>query len=310
SLTLAGGLALFFTVRPPRAQAGWPSVMGAPEAAVRFLTSQLTLGGIPYLLGALVLLGVAIAVVRRDRTSIAMLGMYAVATVLFVVVAGVGHWGIRFWITGIWYQNIPRIEAITVFATLPLAVLGASFLIDRITAPLGDRRRPAAALSALLALGILIGVQASPSMAAMVERSWSSYQFAEDSALISSDELALLERLPDEVPEGVTVAGNGWTGTGLAYALADRWVTMPHVMIDFSEDGQLINEELRDATPGSAVCAALAAEGVGYVLDFGTLEVPGPPHEFPGYEDLADSPALELVDHEGDAALYRLVGCA
>jgi hypothetical protein len=48
---------------------------------------------------------------------------------------------------------------------------------------------------------------------------------------------------------------------------------------------------------------------VGYVLDFGTWEVHPGVHEFPGLSDLAGSDAVRLVDQEGDARLYEIVGC-
>ncbi|MFD5601017.1 DUF6541 family protein [Leucobacter sp. NPDC058333] len=308
-LYLVGGFALFLAVRPPRAQAFWQAEMGAPEATLRFFTSQLDRGAIPYVTGALVLIGVVVALIRRDRVSIAMLGTYAMVGIMFIVVAGVHHWGTRFWVTGIWYQNIPRIEAITVFATLPLAVLGLSTIIVWIARLAGDRRVLAGGLTLLLVAAVLVLTQASTAMQKITEKTRDSFAYGKDSDLVNTDELALLKRLADEVPEGATIAGNGWTGAGMAYAFSGRWVTMPHVMIDFTEDTLLVNEELRDAQPGSKVCDAIAAENIEYVLDFGDREVHKGNHDMPGLDDLDKSSAVKLVDSEGDARLYRVVGC-
>ncbi len=306
---LVGGFAMFLIVRPPREQAFWQSEVSPMRAVLQFVTSELMRGETPYVVGALVLIGVVVAIVRHDRVSIAMLGAYGLALILYVVAAGIPHWGLRFWITGIWYQNIPRIESITVLATLPLAVLGLSTIIRAVAKLAGDRRVIAGGLTLGIAFGVLAATQLDPAIQKATDYIRENFAYAEDSDLISSDELALLQRLPEQVPEDATIAGNGWTGAGMAYAFADRWVTMPHVMIDFTENTLLVNQELRDAEPGSEVCQAIADENIKFVLDFGEREVHDKVHEMPGLEDLEDSSAVQLIDHEGEAKLYRVVGC-
>lgn len=308
-LYLAGGFALFMVVRPPREQAFWPPELGPSDAVLQFLTSQLKRGEIPYVVGALVLIGVIVAILRHDRVSIAMLGAYTVAATLFIVAAGIEHWFPRFWITGIWYQNIPRIESITVFATLPLAVLGLSTIIRAVAGFAGDRRMVAGGLTLLIAFGVLVATQLSGAVRGATNYIHNNFSYSDDADLVSTDELELLRRLPDEVPANATIAGNGWTGAGMAYAIANRWVTMPHVMIDFTDDTLLINEKLRDATPGSDVCQAIDDENVEFVLDFGDREVHEGDHAMPGLDNLENSTAVQLVDDEGDAKLYRVVGC-
>ena len=59
----------------------------------------------------------------------------------------------------------------------------------------------------------------------------------------------------------------------------------------------------------AAVCEAIRDKDVEYVLDFGDREVHGAEHEFPGLERLASSSAVEEVDSEGGAVLYRVTGC-
>lgn len=310
-LFLIVGLVALLKIRPPREQAGWANVTSVADAAVDFVSSSLNQGLIPVAIAALVLVGVVVALVRHRRSDIALLGMYLVAAVLFIVAAGVPIWGIRFWVTGVWYQNVPRVEAMTVFAMLPLAVLGATWLIERLTSPLlrGAALRPLAAiLTTVLAAAVFIGVQSSTQLQSVIVRSWKSYQYTGDSSLISTDELALLDRLDDTVEADATIVTNGWTGAGLAYAFAGRWVTMPHVMIDFTEDTTVLNNSLNSIYPGSEVCESVEAENAQYVLDFGTREVHGGHHDFAGLIDLAESPAFELVDQEGEAKLYRIIG--
>lgn len=342
---VAGGIVALVAVRPPREQATWQSVMSVPQAGMRFLTGALTHPPTPWLLAGLVLVGVVVALVRHRKQDFALLGMYAMAGTLFVIVAGVADWRIRFWTTGVWYQNIPRIEAITVLAVLPLAVLGAVWLLDALQWLLGRRdeamwhgvaahrdtpelatndpgygtgtsssssglrRALHAAAAAVLFVLLLVGTVMSAQVSKLVSMSAESYDYGDNAALVSKDELTLFSRMTDSVPEGATIVTNGWTGAGLAYAFTGRWVTMPHVMVDFTDDTLVLNDSLNTAVPGSKVCEAAEREGAKFVLDFGRREVHGGDHPFPGLADLESSPAVELVDREGEARLYRIVGC-
>ena len=144
---------------------------------------------------------------------------------------------------------------------------------------------------------------------AAVERAAEAYRTSPSARLITTDELALLERLDDEVPEGAVIVGSPWTGTALAYALADREVVMPHMFTTTTAAENEVLNSLNTATPGSAVCDAVAETGVQYVLDFGTQEIHGAANVFPGLTDLDESAALELVDEQGDARLFRVIGC-
>jgi hypothetical protein len=48
---------------------------------------------------------------------------------------------------------------------------------------------------------------------------------------------------------------------------------------------------------------------VKYVLDFGSKEVHGGDHPFPGFEDLSESSAVKLVLQHGSAKLYQVTAC-
>ena len=84
---------------------------------------------------------------------------------------------------------------------------------------------------------------------------------------------------------------------------------MAHTLTATTSDTDLINEDLDEATAESPVCGAVRREKVDFVLDFGSREIHGDRHPFPGLEDLKDSNAVELVDRVGEAALYRVTAC-
>jgi len=137
-----------------------------------------------------------------------------------------------------------------------------------------------------------------------------NYEESPDSPLVSTDELAVIERLPEVVPEGSAIAVNPWTGAALAYALADRDTTAKHVLTANSPAVEILNAQLRSADTVPSVCDAARAAHVHFVLDFGSKEAHGGSHRFPGLEDLEHSTAVKLVLEQGEARLYELTACA
>lgn len=72
-----------------------------------------------------------------------------------------------------------------------------------------------------------------------------------------------------------------------------------------------LDEVLDSATPGDPrLCVPARDLNVEYVLDFGLTNVSGDVEQHPGLDDLANAPAPELMDSQGDARLYRLIGCS
>ncbi|GAD35613.1 hypothetical protein MTS1_03459 [Microbacterium sp. TS-1] len=299
-------------LRPPEEARGWPLQMRMRDAVFQGATISMW-----YLLPAVVaalcvVAGIVWAFVDRTAPTIVALAMYLVGFGLFFTVASLPWADVRDLLTGSWYNNLPRLVAVFSVALLPLAAFGAARSWTAVGRVL-DGRRAAPTLRPLLALAasaaLLLGLQMDGAMNRAVEWASPLYRVDDSSPLLSSDEYALLERLPEEVPPGVAVAGSVWTGASLASALADRPVLMPHTLMQISEEVATINDGLRDAEPGDPVCQALEALDVGFVLDFGSREIHGGQHDFPGLDDLADSSAVKLVDEEGDARLYQVVAC-
>jgi hypothetical protein len=72
----------------------------------------------------------------------------------------------------------------------------------------------------------------------------------------------------------------------------------------------LLASSLRDAGTDPAVCDALVAFGSpAYVVDFGPGENSPGRYVMPGFTGLDGQPGFELVDHEGDASLWRITAC-
>lgn len=261
------------------------------------------------LVAALVLIGAVRALRRRRRTDVIALLIFLAAAGLYVVVAGLPYWTLRDIITGAWYNNGPRLAAILPLAWVPLAALGGQALWAWVTARLSVGQRGARRLAAVVAVAVLAIVPQVSTMRHAVNSAHGMFVYSEDSRLLTVDELALIERLPEEVPAEATVVGSAWTGAGLAYALADRKVLMPHTLMDITPEIRAILDGLDTAEPGSAACRAITDTNSQFVLDFGDQEINDSHNPYPGLDHLDTSSAVELVDEAGEAKLYKITGC-
>ncbi|MDD1477044.1 hypothetical protein NHF49_009770 [Arthrobacter sp. H16F315] len=274
-------------------------------------------------LSLLMLLGLALSL-RRSRHAW-ILACFGITAVLFVVVSGTPISDFRSRITGVWYNDSYRLAALLPLTAVPFTALGADAIATRLRSVLHRHRASATVdgrsvtpkstrtvLWASAAVVVAAAALASqlPSTAAAVRSARANYQESRDSPLVSTDEQALIDRLPELVPAGSVIAVNPWTGAAMAYALADRETTAKHVLTANSPAVELLNAKLRDADTVPAVCDAAKATGVRYVLDFGSQEVHGGSHRFPGLENLAESKAVKLVFAQGAARLYELTACA
>jgi hypothetical protein len=310
-------------LRPDEAQSTWEPVQTLSQAFGEAVTSAPQGRPIPWLIFALTLFGTgALLQQRRHRWLLAMFG---ISVLMFMVVSGYPFGPFRTFVGGIWYNDPFRPAALLPVAALPVAVLGGVWLWDRlgttIRARLAGTSGPGATLMAvsrapvvsvvlaLLALGGLLGLSQRGAVTSAVRSAAANYAISPDAVLLSSDERTLLARVGQEIPPDNAVVSSPWTGASLVYALANRKSLTPHVFGDYDADTMEILLRLNHAGEDPSVCEAVRGLKANYVLDFGSREIHGGKHPFPGLEDLGVDPDFELIDSQGAAKLYRVVAC-
>lgn len=315
--------------RPTMEAAFWGPRESVTTAVTATLTNSVVGRPADYLIAVLMLIGI-VALIRTPGQRW-VIASFLVAAGLYIVCASFPMSTFRYGLVGIWYNDSFRLAALMPVLVLPLAAVGAMWLADLVQAAVtrfGRRSAASADLQAqrrtrprarfglvesvvgvVIALVLAVGTQTGSALAFATGAAGASYVFTEESPLLSPDELALLDRLDEEVPSDATVVGSPWTGSSLVYALSDRRALLPAIFGERDEDTLVLMAALRDATTDASVCAAVDSLDVDYALDFGEREVHGGINQIGGLSNLDESAAVELVDREGDASLYRISAC-
>ena len=263
------------------------------------------------LLTAVLLITGLIAIARHPRQGLFALP-FAVAAFMFILVSGTPvEFLLREMVTNPWYNDSFRLAALLPVAGIPVAVFGVVFLADASARKLRAGTPWWTAATAAAAV-VLFSVAAGPNVSGAIDQAQVAYRLDSSAALLTSDEAALLQRLDGETPDDALIAGSPWTGTSLAYALTGRDVVELHVFGSRNADEIYLDEHLRDIDQDPRVCEALRELGVSHVLDFGTQNVfnrDDAAADRVGIQGLTPGDHLELVDSQGDARLFQVVGC-
>lgn len=235
----------------------------------------------------------------------------AISLLLFIVSSAYDH-PVTEDLTAPWWNDRWRFAAMVAIFLVVAAGIGCALIIDwvgrlleRIT-PLG---RPATAVIATVALGI--GLVVATERGDYAENSYRVAWAFQSGDLVDEDDFALWERAADIVPEGQLVMNDPINGTtwmyaleglqpyfgGMAMAIPDQPGPAPQQNLFLMHFDEIATNE--------AVQAAVEAEGIEYVI-VGDGRLHGM-YGAPGFDNLDDNPAFELIDQVGGAKLFRIV---
>ncbi len=292
----------------------WQGFFKVHDALLQLIGGTPHIQGHAWVVALLVLLGAVLA--WRYRSLRWAVGSAATLAAFYVIADGFPTSEWRTFFVGPWYNDSRRLAALVPFGALPLMVLGAraawamlrpSFL----RAARMSSTRPGRTYRSLTAFALVFLVAVGHAGTFRIQQIVTESYDQEAAMLVNDDELALIDRLDDEVPDGEVIANNPLNGSSLTYALADRAVTFPHSGGNYDpRDYEFVNALVPDP---ELACSLSQELDISYVLDFGTAFVipdPGPRGvPFEDMKHLDRSPILTEVDSEGDAVLYRVTGC-
>lgn len=247
--------------------------------------------------------------IRRPARYAELITMHLVALVLFVVAAGAPAESlIRQVLTDPWWNDPPRLATLLGLTSTFLVTVALLGIHDWLRRAL-PRRRPWT-LIAPATLG-LIAVSAYFSAAATVAVGVNTRDSYTPGWLLSEDERALLDELPDLVDDDALILGSSAAGVSLAWAIADRHVVEPHIQGGVSEEVAFLNLHLADIDHDPAVCEAVNEVGATHVLDFGDdMIISNGLSRWGGVVNLTENDHLALVAETGpNARLFEIRDC-
>lgn len=258
-------------------------------------------------------------VLASDKRRAWLLFVFLVPAFLYVVAASVPRGPFRMFLIGSWYQDAPRLAALTPMVSIVVAVVGLLWLRDRVVrrvayAGKGVRGPAAGAVGSASVMALLIVLSAVSFQGAVgdaVANAKRAYSFESAKAdVLSLDERKLIEQLPRLVPEDTVLGVNPWNGGALAYAYTGIPVSQYH-MDPPGDDLAMVAETLDTAVAGSDGCTTAEDLGIEYVLDFGDdyLLDFEEAFEYPAFDDVGPESGFELVHSVGEAELYRVAKC-
>ena len=261
---------------------------------------------------ALTVVGLLYCLLRPGRRWIVV--AYLLLGALYVLAAGTNSDFAKL-ATGLWYKDKFRL-----FAALGiLAPALTGYAIARLTENVGaaatrSRALPRSAVAAsVLTVALLALSWAGPTLGGMRDAVSRSYEVpaVKSGALLDTDEVALLRRLPDLTPAGAVIAGDPWNGSTLTWAIGERESLFPHLTGDWGDDRLLVAARLDQAATDPEVCAALDRLGVSYLFASDGLLWNGNPQAelYAAIDRAAGAPGFEQIARSGGSALYRITAC-
>lgn len=272
------------------------------------------------ILALLSLAGLTLALTSREMWVRIPGIMFAVFAGLFIAVASMPDIGLRYILVGTWYQDTNRVAALLAIPMTLVVALAADRLLRQILKlpPIRGRRHIRRVIIVIV-LGGLIWAGQSHGISDSVRNVRASFALTDTSALLTNDELALVQRLPESLEPGARILVNPWFGGAIAYALMGFDVSSRHIFVDPGREVDILTNRLVEAQSGGELCNLVNYTGFGYVLDFGGATVipdsaqgknpPESEHRYRGLRHLEGSSVFELIDAQGEAKLFKIVGC-
>ncbi|WP_167143708.1 DUF6541 family protein [Canibacter zhoujuaniae] len=226
------------------------------------------------------------------RKHIWLIVSWAISGALYIVAVSFPD-PLRTFITGIWYNDAHRLAAYIPIFAIPLAAITVGWIIGKLSSAAdlkpvaGWRESLQPAIAIAVVFGLLFSAGKGASIYNQLHDIYSTFADPENIAFVSDDELQLLKRLPDELPEDALIAGNPWTGTSFAQAISNRDTLFKHLRFQTTPENVKLAHEFA-TLPAAEACTLTSQLGITHMLDFG-----------PVIYEVRDQDEVEDLIHQG-----------
>lgn len=215
-------------------------------------------------------------------------------------------------LAGFWYTQASRLNQLFVIPMVVLAAGGLAWVCRSVA----DRLRfPIAPTTAVLLVGVALSTFGLrwPSQVEVMSSVYSHWPIAWGTMIDSEDELAMIDRAGETLPDDAVVLGEPINGSPYLLARSDVQVVFPQLTaIEGSPERALLAEQFNRWYLDPDVCQAVRDLGVTHVyVDDLTFDEGGKWEETTaGLRVISTNrPGFELVDRGGQASLWKFTGC-
>lgn len=215
-------------------------------------------------------------------------------------------------LAGFWYTQASRLNQLFVIPMVVLAAGGLSWTCRK----LADRWRfSITGTTAVVLVGVALATFGLrwPSQVEVMSSVYSHWPIAWGTMIDSEDELAMIDRAAQTLPDDAVVLGEPINGSPYLLARSDVQVVFPQLTaIEGSPERALLAEQFNRWYLNPEVCQAVRDLGVTHVyVDDLTFDEGGKWEETTaGLRVISTNrPGFELVDRGGQASLWKFTGC-
>lgn len=215
-------------------------------------------------------------------------------------------------LAGFWYTQASRLNQLVVIPAIVLAAGGLAWTCRR----LADRWRfSITGTTAVVLAGVALATFGLrwPSHVEVMSSVYSNWPIAWGTMIDSEDELAMIDRAAQTLPDDAVVLGEPVNGSPYLLSRSGVEVVFPQLTpIAGSPERQLLAERFNTWYLNPEICEVVRDLGVTHVyVDELTFEDGGKWEEStPGLRVISTNrPGFEFVDEGGKASLWRFTGC-
>lgn len=258
---------------------------------------------------AMAFIGVYLTITRKHAR---WLVVALVASAILTLLAAGPPENIFRGLAGFWYTQASRLNQLFVIPMIVLAAGGLAWTCRK----LADRWRVSiTGTTAVVLVGVALATFGLrwPSQVEVMSSVYSTWPIAWGTMIDSEDELAMIDRAGEVLPDDAVVLGEPVNGSPYLLARSDVQVVYPQLTpISGSPERLLLAERFNRWYLEPEVCEAVRTLGVTHVyVDDLTFEEGGKWEDSTqGLDVISTSrPGFELVDRGGQASLWRFTGC-
>lgn len=258
---------------------------------------------------AMVFIGVYLTISRKHARWLVV--ALVASAILTLLAAGPPENAFRV-LAGFWYTQASRLNQLLVIPMVVLAAGGLAWTCRK----LADRWQMAITpTTAVVLAGVALATFGLrwPTQVEVMSSVYSTWPIAWGTMIDSEDELAMIDRAADTLPDDAVVLGEPINGSPYLLSRSGVQVVYPQLTtIEGSPPRQLLAEKFNRWYLEPEVCHAVRELGVTHVyVDDLTFDEGGKWEEStPGLRVIStDRPGFELVDRGGQASIWRFTGC-